>query len=250
MTKSFGAEPTPPREREQVWVARLETAGSLASTTAEEDDLSPLFTQATRSLPFSTKLWDLLASFTEASPSLTPAAVEAWYTSSIRRVLLTDALPPAGFLSSFSPIGSSEEDYLPPRDLLPRRFVHYLATVSPAAFEPKLLALLASCPSLSLDFLSSVLDPSSPALVLGSGKTDLVFRSTIHDKITAHPDAGAEEWVAYAEELFRAGNGAGGGVAKAQEVLRRARGQLRLKGEAEVQRFDALWEVVCARMEQ
>ncbi|GAA5918748.1 hypothetical protein JCM6882_007721 [Rhodosporidiobolus microsporus] len=245
MTKSFGTDATPPREREQVWVARLETAGSLG---AVSDALAPLFIQATRSLPFSTKLWDLFASFTEESAS-TPAAVEAWYTSSIRRVLLTDALPPAAFSSSFADPAAAEQ--VPPRELLPRRFVHYLSTVSPADLHVKLSALLSSAPSLSLSFLSSVLDPSSPAFTSSSsGASDRAFRTSLHERIVAHPDAAADEWIAYVEEAFRDAGKVAGGVAKAQEVLRRARGLLRLRGEGEVRRFDALWERACAGMEQ
>ncbi|GAA6025783.1 hypothetical protein JCM10207_002520 [Rhodosporidiobolus poonsookiae] len=244
MTKSFGTDSTAPREREQVWVARLETAGSLSVPSSE---LSPLFAQATRALPFSTKLWDLFASFTEESAS-TPEAVELWYTSSIRRALLTDALPPASFTSAFP-----DHAAFPPREVLPRRYVHYLSTTNPASFQPRLVALLASCPALSLSFLSFILDPSSPAFTSSSSSsTDLAFRRQIHERIVAHPEAGADEWLAYAEEAFspRMGAKAAGSVAQAQEVLRRARGQLRLRGEGEVRRFDALWEEACARMEQ
>ncbi|GAA5878944.1 hypothetical protein JCM8547_003254 [Rhodosporidiobolus lusitaniae] len=255
MTKAFGSEPTPAREREQVWVARLETAGSLSSTSSSaSSDLTPLFTQATRSLPFSTKLWDLFASFTEETAA-TPSAVETWYTSSIRRVLLTNALPPASFSSAFvdPAAAASGDDPLPPRELLPRRFVHYLTTVSPADFHVKLSALLISAPSLSLSFLSSILDPSSPAFSSSAsgqaGESALLFRQKIHERILAHPEAGVEEWLAYAEEAFRT-PALVGGVGKAQDVLRRARGRLGLLGEGEVSRFDAAWERVCARMEQ
>ncbi|GAA6037368.1 hypothetical protein JCM8097_008533 [Rhodosporidiobolus ruineniae] len=247
MTKSFGTDSTVPREREQVWVARLETAGQFS---VSQDDLAPLFAQATRSLPFSTKVWDLYAAFTEQTAS-TPAAVETWYASSIRRVLLTDALPPAGFSSAFADpsAAAANEPATPPREVLPRRYVHYLATTSPADFQPKLLALLNSCPSLSLSFLSSVLDPSSPAFSSTSSKSDLAFRHAIHERIVGHPEAAAEEWLAYAEEAFRTAAQVKGGVGKAQEVLKRARGQLRLLGEGEVRRFDAGWEEVCRRME-
>ncbi|GAA5825398.1 hypothetical protein JCM11251_006966 [Rhodosporidiobolus azoricus] len=247
MTESFGTDSTPPREREQVWVARLETSGSLGHPS---EDLAPLFAHATRSLPFSTKVWDLYAAFTEQFGE-TPAAVETWYTSSIRRVLLTDALPPAGFVSSFADASAAGEvDQIPPRELLPRRFVHYLSTVSPADFHSKLSTLLASAPSLSLSFLSSILDPSSPAFTSASSSADRAFRMSVHERIVAHPEAGAGEWLAYAAEAFREAGKVKGGVAKAQEVLRRARGQLRLKGEGEVRRFDALWEKACAGMEQ
>ncbi|BGP18225.1 hypothetical protein JCM10213_007854 [Rhodosporidiobolus nylandii] len=243
MTKHFGTSATAPREREQIWVARLETAGQLSLPAAE---LAPLFSQATNALPFSTKLWDLAAAFTEETAA-TPGAVESWYGQAIRRTLLTDALPPAGFSSAFADPTAPEA--VPPREVLPRRFVHYLATTAPADFHAKLVALLTSAPALSLSFLSSILDPSSPAFSSpsGSSASDRAFRQAIHERITAHPEAGAEEWIAYAEDAF-AGR-AGQGVQHAQEVLRRARGQLRLQGEAEVRRFDALWEEACARME-
>ncbi|BGP50153.1 U3 snoRNP protein [Rhodotorula kratochvilovae] len=230
MTKSFGSAPTPPAQQEQVWVARLETAGSLDLPPVST---SPLFAQATRALPYSTKLWDLYASFTESTAS-TPGAAEAWCESSIRRVLLTDALPPADFTSSFGDYAGQ-----PPRELLPRRYVHYLSTTSPGDFERKLLALLASAPTLSLAFLRSILDPSGPAL---DGRA---FRFKLHERIVAHPDADVDEWLAYAEELVRAGE-----AARSQEVIRRAKGVLKLRGgEGAVRRFDVEWEEACRKME-
>ncbi|GAA6056822.1 hypothetical protein JCM3770_003586 [Rhodotorula araucariae] len=235
MTKAFGSAPTLPAEQEQVWVARLETAGSLSLPTG---DTSPLFTQAARALPYSTKLWDLFASFTESTAS-TPGTVEAWYESSIRRVLLTDALPPADFTSSFNDYAGN-----PPRELLPRRYVRYLSTTTPGDFERKLVALVASAPTLSLAFLRSVLDPSGPALAAGV-EPGRAFRSRLHERIVAHPDAGVAEWLAYADELVRAGE-----AAKSQEVIRRARGVLKLRGgDAAARRFDAEWEEACRKME-
>ncbi|GAA5993052.1 hypothetical protein JCM11641_006645 [Rhodosporidiobolus odoratus] len=237
MTTAFGSSPTTPREQEQIWVARLETAGQLS---VSSDDLATLFTQATRALPFSTKLWDLVAAFTEETAP-TPEAVEQWYGTSIRRVLLTDAFPPPDFTSAFSDAAVSTS--VPPRELLPRRFVQYLTTTNPAAFQPKLRALLSSAPSLSLSFLTSILSPTSP-----SPSSGLSFRHALYERIVAHPEAGAEEWLAYAAEAFR--SKVAGGVGKAQDVLRRGRAAMRLRGEGEVRRFDAAWEKVCAGMEQ
>lgn len=237
MTKSFGSSPTPAAQQEQVWVARLETAGSLSLPDA---DVAPLFAQATRALPYSTKLWDLYAAFTESSQASTPGAVEAWYESSIRRSLLTDALPPADFASTFRSNTDAAAPENPPRELLPRRYAHYLATTSPASYERSLVALLSTAPTLSLSFLSSLLSPSGPSL-----PSSQAFRTALHERIVAHPDADDSAWVAYAAELVRAGQ-----VARGQEVLRRARGALRQRGgEGAVRAFEAEWEEVCRGME-
>ncbi|GJN92981.1 hypothetical protein Rhopal_006026-T1 [Rhodotorula paludigena] len=235
-TKDFGTPATPPAQREQIWVARIEAVTSLAVPVS---DLSALYAQATRALPYSSKLWDLFAIFTEQSAS-TPAAVEQWYESSIRRVLLTDALPPASFVSTFDHVDAA----LPPREELPRRYVHYLSTSNPAQFAAKLTSLLSTAPTLSLSFLSSVLEPSSPALP--SSSSSRAFRIKLHERIVAHPDAGVDEWVAYAEELLRAGQ-----AAKSQEVLARARAAVKLaSGDGEVRRLEGAWEDVCRKLEQ
>lgn len=206
--------------------------------------MASLLAQATRALPFSSKVWDLFADFTERAAD-SPAAVEKWYESSIRRVLLTDAAPPASFESTFA-----DHSALAPRELLPRRYVHYLSTTAPASFQPKLLSLLSSAPSLSLSFLSSVLDPTGPALASTSSPSpspsNRSFRHQIFERVVSHPDAGPEEWLAYAEELVRTGQ-----VVKSQEVVRRAKGDVKLKGgEAELRRFERMWDEVCRGFEQ
>ncbi|GAA5914415.1 hypothetical protein JCM8208_002845 [Rhodotorula glutinis] len=244
LTKQFGSSPTPPAQQEQVWVARLETAGSLA---LPDSDVAPLFAQATRALPYSTKLWDLYAHFTE-STAPTPGAVSAWYEQSIRRVLLTDALPPSsstGFESAFV-----DAQAHPPRELLPRRYAAYLALVAPASYESSLAALLSSAPTLSLSFLRSLLDSTGPALPspspsTASTSTSTRFRRALHERIVAHPEADDAAWVDYAAELVRAGEAVSG-----QEVVRRAKGALQLEGgERAVRAFEARWEEVCRAME-
>ncbi|BGP33859.1 U3 snoRNP protein [Rhodotorula toruloides] len=230
-TKAFGSEATPPAQREQVWVARIETSESLSTSVK---DVASLLTQAVRALPFSSKLWDLFADFAERTAEL-PAAVEQWYEFSIRRVLLTDAVPPASFESTFTDYAA-----LPPRELLPRRYVHYLTTTAPASCRAKLLSLLSSAPALSLSFLSTILDPTGPAL-----SSDRPFRQQIFERIVSHPEAGPEEWLSYAEELVRTGQ-----VVKSQEVLRRAKGDVKLKrGEGELRRFEMMWDEVCRGFE-
>lgn len=207
--------------------------------------MASLLTQATRALPFSSKVWDLFADFTERTAD-SPAAVEKWYESSIRRVLLTDAAPPASFESTFA-----DHAALAPRELLPRRYVHYLSTTAPVSFQPKVLSLLSSAPSLSLSFLSSVLDPTGPALAstastASTSPSDRSFRHQIFERVVSHPDAGPEEWLAYADELVRTGQ-----VVKSQEVLRRAKGDVKLKrGEAELRRFERMWDEACRGFEQ
>ncbi|KAG0653551.1 U3 snoRNP protein [Rhodotorula mucilaginosa] len=245
MIKQYGTDRTPPAQREQVWVANLETvSSSLGEAGVDDDALEKAFVQATRTLPYSSKVWDLYADFAERQSGRSPADVEAWYEKSIRRSLLTDALPPAGFDSTFVSYA-----HVTPRELLPRRFVHYLATTSPSDFQPKVVHLLASAPTLSLSFLSSILDPSGPALETissSSNNSSRTFRRKIHERIVAHPDAGVEEWLAYAEELVRAGE-----ASKSQEVVQRARGQLLAGsgGEGAVRQFDAGWAHVCSTME-
>ncbi|GAA5977679.1 hypothetical protein JCM10908_005054 [Rhodotorula pacifica] len=240
MIKQYGTDRTPPSQREQVWVAKLETDSSMLEADADDkvDQLQKAFAQATRTLPYSSKVWDLYADFTEQQSGLSPSEVEAWYEKSVRRSLLTDALPPAGFDSTFTSYAN-----VTPRELLPRRFVHYLSTVSPSDFQPKLLALLASAPTLSLSFLSSILDPTGPALLDTSSRA---FRRKIHERIVAHPEAGVEEWLTYAEELVRAGE-----ASKGQEIVQRARGQLLAGagGEGAVRQFDAGWAHICSAME-
>ncbi|GAA5860752.1 hypothetical protein JCM3774_006274 [Rhodotorula dairenensis] len=252
MVRQFGTDRTPPSQREQVWVAKLETIASVLDDDNNNgddvvvEDLEKEFVQATRTLPYSAKLWDLYADFAERGSERSPADVEAWYEKSIRRSLLTDALPPAaiagpdGFDSQFVAYA-----HVTPRELLPRRFVHYLATTYPADFEPKMVRLVQSAPTLSLSFLSSILDPSGPALVESSLRNKK-FRRQIHERIVAHPDAGVDEWLAYAEELVRAGE-----ASKSQEVVQRARGQLLAGrgGEGAVRQFDAGWAHICSTME-
>lgn len=240
MTKQFGSAPTPPAQQEQVWVARLETAGSLA---LPDSDVAPLFAQATRALPYSTKLWDLHAHFTE-STAPTPGAVAQWYEQSIRRVLLTDALPPSTteFESTFV-----DAQAHPPRELLPRRYAAYLALVAPASYEASLAALLSSAPTLSLSFLRSLLDSTGLALPspTPTAAASTRFRRALHERIVAHPEADDEAWVDYAAELVRAGE-----AVKGQEVVRRAKGALQLEGgERAVRAFEARWEEVCRAME-
>lgn len=240
MVKSFGTERTPPTPREQIWVARIETSLSLSSssnstTSTDTDEIVRLVNKATQVLPFSSKIWDVSAEITEQTLT-SPEAVSKWYESSIRRTLLTDALPPSNFTSSFRDFVD-----LAPRELLPRRFVHYLSTTLPASLETTLLQLFSSAPTLSLSFLSYVLSLSGP-----SSSASRKFRRKVHERIVEHPEASSEEWVEYAKELMRDGE-----VKKCQEVLGRAKGLLRVrKGEGEVKAFERAWDGVCSAMEE
>ncbi|GAA6019799.1 hypothetical protein JCM11491_000273 [Sporobolomyces phaffii] len=231
MTRSFGGKKVEPATREQVWVARIETGLALA---ASPSDVRPLITEALKALPFSSKLWNLSAEFTEQTLSSSTDGVSSWYSSSIRRTLVTDAIPPADFSSRFPEF----VDVLP-RELLPRRFVHYLSTTSPAALEPTLARLFDEAPTLSLSFLSHVLSIST----LTSTKS---FRYKVHDKIVSHPEAGADEWVEYAKELMKDGR-----VEALQRVLRKANAQLELeKGREELERFETMWQTACSGAEE
>ena len=80
MIKQYGTDRTPPAQREQVWVANLETvSSSLGEAGVDDDALEKAFVQATRTLPYSSKVWDLYADFAERQSGRSPADVEAWY---------------------------------------------------------------------------------------------------------------------------------------------------------------------------
>ncbi|GAA5956217.1 hypothetical protein JCM3765_005493 [Sporobolomyces pararoseus] len=231
MTQSFGGNKARPTIREQLWVARIETGLSLSNS---PDEVSPLFTRALDALPFSSKLWNISAEFTEQTESSSPEKISKWYLTSIQRSLLTDALPPANFISSFHDL----LDVLP-RELLPRRFVHYLSTNNPASLEPTLLKLFDQAPTLSLSFLSHI-------LTISTSTSTKQFRNKVHEKIVNHPEAGAEEWVEYANELMGQGE-----VKQLQVVLGKADAQLRLRrGKQEAERFQFLWQRACRGMEE
>jgi hypothetical protein len=126
-----------------------------------------------------------------------------------------------------------------PRELLPRRFVHYLSTTNPAALEPTLSRLFDQAPTLSLSFLSHVLN-------LSTSTSTNKFRNKVHEKIVNHPEAGAEEWVEYAKELMGQGQ-----VKELQVVLGKAEKMLKLrKGETEAARYQSLWQSACKGMEE
>ncbi|GAA5913858.1 snoRNA-binding rRNA-processing protein UTP6 [Sporobolomyces salmoneus] len=231
MSRSFGGNRAHPTTREQIWVARIETGLSLSTTPS---DVSPLVTQALKLTPFSAKLWNISAEFTEQSLSSSPSEISQWYLTSIQRTLLTDALPPPDFVTSFTEF----VDVLP-RELLPRRFVHYLSTNNPAALETTLLKLLESAPTLSLSFLTYV-------LTLRSSTTTRGYRHKVHEKIVNHPEAGAEDWVEFAKELMEEGE-----VKTLQAILRKAEAQLGLKkGQQELERFQGLWQQACRGVEE
>lgn len=232
MTRVHGGVQVPPAIREQIWVARIESCVLVAPSPPE---VNSLLDEVLKALPFSSKLWNLSAEFAEQTlPS--PSLVSRWYSASIQRTLLTDAFPPATFTTSFEEF----VDVLP-RELLPRKFVHYLSTTAPALLEPTLLDLLDCAPTLSLGFLNDVLHLSTSA-------STRQFRNALHEKITAHPEAGAQEWADYAKDLMQAG---GGQVLQGQEVLRRAKGRLAAaRGSGEVERFEQLWQEACSAIEE
>ncbi|GAA5940550.1 snoRNA-binding rRNA-processing protein UTP6 [Sporobolomyces koalae] len=234
MSASFGAGDTPPRVREQVWAARIETSRSSDSSL---DAATSASSAALQVMPYSARLWDMSADLHEEN-SRTPMQVIEWYGASIRRALLTDALPPPTFTSSTS----DYRDVLP-RELLPRRFIHYLLETTPASLEQSLTELFASAPTLSLASLTYALATTGQAHTASSRQ----FRLCLHERIVTHPDARTPEWIVYAKELMQDGRSA----AKYPEVLRRAKGQLKLVGgPAEVARFERTWEETCKAMEE
>lgn len=231
MTAAFGGIKARPTIREQIWVARIETGLTLSTS---PDEVSPLVTHALDALPFSSKLWNTAAEFMEQTESHSPETASKWYLTSIQRALHTDALPPANFVSTFQEF----IDVLP-RELLPRRFVHYLSSTNPAALEPTLLSLFDQAPTLSLSFLSHV-------LTLSTSTSTRPFRIQVLERIVNHPEASAEEWVGYAKELMQQGQ-----VRPLQLVLGKADAQLTLRrGKGEAERFQALWQRACTGMEE
>ena len=155
------------------------------------EETTQIFNEAEKVLPFSGRIWELEAEWIERSGT---EEVSAWYEKGIRRVLLTDCVAPIGFESKFGSEG--------PRDFLSTRYVAHLIAQEPETVIPKLNSLLQIAPTLPLSFLSFILSLSLPSTTLA---TESKFRQKIHARIVEHPEAGPEEWVAYAEEMLRRG---------------------------------------------
>lgn len=219
LTKSFGSSPTPLTTREEIWVARLETVVALEPI----EKVSAIFTEAIKSLPFSGKIWSIQASFIERSGT---EDVSAWYQRSIKRCLLSDAVPPIGFESKF------EDGIEPPREFLPRSYLTYLRATAPESITSILTQLILESPTLSMHFLSYALQ----TVPKSNKKESKLFREMIYSRIIdASP--GASEFVAFGEELLRTGE-----IEKSNDIMRRARRTL--KG-AELSLLDQKWSAVC-----
>lgn len=226
MTKEFGSPSAsvPLESVEEIWVARAETVVSLSTA----EDVAAVLAQAVEALPFSGRLWDVRVTAMEQGGSSDPIA---WYErEAIPRVMLADAVPPINFASKFA------NEVLPPRELVPRRYVAYIAatTSSSGVLEEKVLELLRSAPTLSLEFVKFALDDVA-AIELEGRRT--AFRDQVWERVVAHPRAGPEEWVAFAQELLAAGE-----AGRSAEVMRRA--EKAMMGDARKADLQRRWQRV------
>lgn len=238
-TSSFGT-PSPAvslATTEQIWVARTEIVVSLSSSPTE---IESTFKAALKVLPFSGRLWDVQAQWIERGAELSVEEVVEWYEAAVQRVLLADARPPVNFESTFV------DEVLAPRELIPRRYLAFVSERMPSELQDKVARLLKVAPMLSMEFLVFVLEVVSEGMgfeLVGSsseekkGKAERLFRELVWERVVAHPEAEADEWVAYADEMLKAGE-----VTKSGEVVRRAGRALR---GGEKDRFDRRWTEIC-----
>lgn len=200
----------------------------METVVALDSSPEPVFAQAIKSLPFSGRLWSVHADYVESTQASSSDTISAWYEASIERVLLADAVPPIGFVSKFD---SSDDNISSPRDLLPSRYLSYLSLSTPSLLVSRIDSLITRSPTLTLFFLSTILSVVPP-----STKANKAFRTKVHERAVGHPEAGAKEWVDFAEELLK-----GGETAKSGEVVRRAGRSL--KG-GEKNEFERRWNEV------
>lgn len=182
-----------------------------------------MFKDAEKALPWSGRIWDVQADWIERSGT---EDVAAWYETSIKRVLLLDAVRAVDFQSKF--------DAPAPRELLPMRYISYLSTQDPLSIPDKLSELLRIAPTLPLSFLSFILDLTIPGL---ERAVEVRFRNAIHARIVGHPEARAEHWVAYAGDLLRQGE-----VLESNKTMQVA---ARACVGREGTRLERLWAAVC-----
>lgn len=185
-------------------------------------------------------MWDVQAQWIERGAELSAEEVVEWYEAAVQHVLLADARPPVNFESTFV------DEVLAPRELIPRRYLAFVSERMPAELQAKVARLLKVAPTLSMEFLVFVLEVVSEGMgfeLVGSssegkkGKAERLFRESVWERVVAHPGAGADEWVAYADEMLKAGE-----VTKSGEVVRRA-GRVLRGGEKD--RFDRRWTEIC-----
>ncbi|KAM0790144.1 hypothetical protein ACM66B_005466 [Microbotryomycetes sp. NB124-2] len=250
LVKRYGSVDSTLDTRERAWAAHVEAIAATSPADATER-----LEKAIRTIPWSGKVWDIVITFIESTQ--TSSGVLAWYTSAIPRVMLADAVTPVNFESAYV------QQVLPPRELVPRRFVVYLVQHDQSQVEARVESVLHKAPALGIDFLRTVLDvllqlsdanttttttevdeegaqPMSNRVkqkVLSSLSTsEWSFRRRLWDKAISHPEAQAVDWVGYATEaLYR------GDVSTSQEVIRRA--QRTLTGSDKVE-LETRWASV------
>lgn len=206
MAETFGMPPSAQETAEEIWVACVETFVSLSPSAADTD---AVLQAAIANLPFSGRLWDVDATWIEQNK---PEEATSWYEASVQRVMLADATPPINFHSKFA------DQVLPPRELVPRRYLAYVSTTELENLEIKIHALLNSVPMLSLEFLKFVLEDVALGLEFEVGsRAHKLFRERVWERVVLHPHAGPAEWVEYAQELLSDGQ-----VTKSSNVMRRA----------------------------
>ncbi|KAK4045962.1 U3 snoRNP protein [Microbotryomycetes sp. JL201] len=236
LVKRYGTTNSALEWREKAWVAFAEAA----SATAPSNALG-LLEEAIAAVPWSGKVWDVTLSFVEGNSPL-PAALK-WYDSAVPMVLLSDAVPPVNFESAYA------EDVLPPRELVSRRFIVFLAQRDRKAVEARVESILKKAPALGIDFLRTVLDVllevndlnttqhgdmSSPVkrkILIQLTASEWQFRRRLWDRAIHHPDARAIDWVDYAKEALCRGE-----ISTSQDVIRTAQRTLTGPGKLELER--------------
>lgn len=211
----YGHLPTPAPVSEQIWAASLSIS---VQQSPSLEEIKASFTAALNSLPYSAVVWELYADWVEGCGT---EDVEAWYYGAVGHVLRAAAVPPVDFESTFT------ASLLPPRELIPRRYISYLVSQDASSVQTKLEALLRGSPSLSIDFLTYSL------ALLGAEAGSEGFRDRMYERIVGHQEARSLEWVTYAGELLSRGE-----VVRSNEVVKRA--MRALKG-AEGKVFETRW---------
>lgn len=185
LTTRFGAADSLDSVREEIWVARVETVVGLGSI----EEVNMVFEWIFKNLVWSGRIWEVICDYVERAGT---EDVGEWYLKSIVRVLGLDGVSPIGLESKFSTVEV--------RELLPIRYINYLITSQPTQMGNKLITLLTLAPTLPLSIPIHLLSIQIPDFT----QTELTsFRSSIHNKIIAHPQATPIHFIAFATHLLQ-----------------------------------------------
>ncbi|KAK4046400.1 U3 snoRNP protein [Microbotryomycetes sp. JL221] len=240
LVKLYGASGQPLSTVEQAWVVFAE-----AVTNTPRSDAASLLDKALHAIPFSGKLWDIVSTYFETT--MTVDQVVEWYEGkAIPNVLLSSAVPSVSFVSKYV------DEVLPPRELVPRKFVAFLVQHEPDSVEQRLDRVSSRASSLSVEFVRTVLDilrslhdeaqDESTEQAIGVDKTrwhsvrqlsasEWLFRAKLWERIANHPGAKASDFVAYATEALDRGD-----VSLSQDIIRRAQRSCQGSDKLELER--------------